>query len=67
MSELENNTNPEDQNDSETKLNRNRKSIHDIYPLISPIAAAFLGLIGGFFLYQFVGGILTFVIFGFDL
>lgn len=69
MSELENNTNPEDQNDSEnqTKLNRNRKSIHDIYPLISPIAAAFLGLIGGFFLYQFVGGILTLVIFGFDL
>ncbi len=69
MSELENNTNPEDQNDSEnqTELNRNRKSIHDIYPLISPIAAAFLGLIGGFFLYQFVGGILTLVIFGFDL
>ena len=69
MSDLENNTKSEDQKDSEnqTELNRNRKSIHDIYPLISPIAAAFLGLIGGFFLYQFVGGILTLVIFGFDL
>lgn len=69
MSDLENNANPEDQKDSknETELNRNRKSIHDIYPLISPIAAAFLGLIGGFFLYQFVGGMLTLVIFGFDL
>jgi len=69
MSDLENNTKPEDEKDSEnqTESNRNRKSIHDIYPLISPIAAAFLGLIGGFFLYQFVGGILTLVIFGFDL
>ncbi|MEJ2105514.1 MAG: hypothetical protein P8X47_13215 [Ignavibacteriaceae bacterium] len=37
------------------------------YPLISPIAAAFLGLIGGFILYQFVGGLLTLLIFGFDL
>ena len=25
---------------------------NDYYPLISPIAAAFLGLIGGFFLFQ---------------
>ncbi|NWG27972.1 MAG: CPBP family intramembrane metalloprotease [Ignavibacteriaceae bacterium] len=37
------------------------------YPLISPVAAAFLGLIGGFILYQFVGGLLTMLIFGFDL
>src|SRR3990172_8307529 len=28
-------------------------------PQISPIAAAFIGLIGGFFLYQIVGGLLT--------
>ncbi|MCZ6701831.1 MAG: CPBP family intramembrane metalloprotease [Ignavibacteria bacterium] len=69
MSDLENNANPEDQKDSknQTEANRNRKSIHDIYPLISPVAAAFLGLIGGFFLYQFIGGMLTLVIFGFDL
>ena len=37
------------------------------YPLISPIAAAFLGLIGGFILYQFVGGLMTLLLFGFDL
>ena len=37
------------------------------YPLISPVAAAFLGLIGGFILYQFVGGLLTLLLFGFDL
>jgi len=37
------------------------------YPLISPVAAAFLGLIGGFILYQFLGGLLTLLFFGFDL
>jgi len=37
------------------------------YPLISPVAAAFLGLIGGFILYQFLGGLMTLLIFGFDL
>jgi len=37
------------------------------YPLISPIAAAFLGLLGGFILYQFLGGLLTLLIFGFDI
>jgi membrane protease YdiL (CAAX protease family) len=37
------------------------------YPLISPVAAAFLGLIGGFILYQFLGGVLTLLIFGFDI
>lgn len=37
------------------------------YPLISPIAAAFLGLVGGFILYQFLGGLLTLLFFGFDL
>ena len=37
------------------------------YPLISPVAAAFLGLIGGFILYQFLGGLMTLLIFGFDI
>ncbi|HEY7751002.1 MAG TPA: CPBP family intramembrane glutamic endopeptidase [Ignavibacteriaceae bacterium] len=36
-------------------------------PLISPIAAAFIGLIGGFILYQFGGALLTILIFGFDI
>ena len=34
---------------------------------ISPIAAAFIGLAGGFFLYQIVGAILTLIIFGTNL
>ena len=66
MSDLENNDNQENP-ETPPEFNRSRRSIHDIYPLISPIAAAFIGLIGGFFLYQFVGGILTLVIFGFDI
>jgi uncharacterized protein len=38
-----------------------------INPLINPIAAAFIGLAGGFFLYQIVGGLLTVIIFGFNI
>ncbi|HRN28036.1 MAG TPA: CPBP family glutamic-type intramembrane protease [Ignavibacteriaceae bacterium] len=34
---------------------------------ISPVAAAFIGLAGGFFLYQIVGSLLTILIFGLDL
>ncbi|HMU42849.1 MAG TPA: CPBP family intramembrane metalloprotease [Ignavibacteriaceae bacterium] len=33
----------------------------------SPIAAGFIGLFGGFFLYQFVGGFLTLLVLGFDI
>jgi hypothetical protein len=40
-------------------------SLSEIHPAISPIAAAFIGLIGGFFLYQIVGGTITLIIFGF--
>ena len=40
---------------------------NDVEPLISPIAAAFIGLVGGFFLYQIIGGLLTLIIFGFNL
>lgn len=39
----------------------------DITYQISPVAAAFIGLAGGFFLYQIVGAILTIAIFGLDL
>lgn len=52
--------NPNDsnqQNDDGEKIKSN----------ISPIAAAFIGLVGGFFLYQFVGGLLSLIVFGFDL
>jgi membrane protease YdiL (CAAX protease family) len=36
-------------------------------PQISPIAAGFIGLIGGFFLYQVVGGLITIIIFGLEV
>ena len=36
-------------------------------PRISPVKAAFLGLVGVFVLFQFGGGLLTVAIFGFDL
>lgn len=39
-------------------------SLKNITPGISPIAAAFIGLLGGFFLYQIVGGVVTLLIFG---
>ena len=39
----------------------------DLELKISPVAAAFIGLVGGFFLYQIVGAILTILIFGMDL
>jgi uncharacterized protein len=38
-----------------------------ITPVIPPVTAAFIGLIGGFFLYQIVGGLLTFIVLGFDI
>lgn len=59
------NPNPElnNQNDSD-QLNHNGDYVKSN---ISPIAAAFIGLVGGFFLYQFVGGLLSLIVFGFDL
>ncbi|MEJ2493480.1 MAG: CPBP family intramembrane metalloprotease [Ignavibacteriaceae bacterium] len=66
MSEFENNPQQDDE-EEKSRIEEKLKRARETYPLISPIAAAFLGLIGGFFLYQFVGGALTLVIFGFDL
>jgi hypothetical protein len=69
MSDLEENPNPEEEKEPQehNEYDENRISVHDTYPLLSPVAAAALGLIGGFFLYQFVGGLLTLIIFGFDI
>jgi len=58
------------QNQIEPEKSANKDSstqTYSRYPLISPVAAAFLGLIGGFILYQFLGGLLTLLFFGFDL
>lgn len=69
MSDLEENPNPEEEKEpaEQQEYDENRTSVHDVYPLLSPVAAAALGLIGGFFLYQFVGGLLTLIVFGFDI
>ncbi|UCH64352.1 MAG: CPBP family intramembrane metalloprotease [Ignavibacterium sp.] len=69
MSDLEENPNQEEEKEPEehNEYAENRTSVHNVYPLLSPVAAAALGLIGGFFLYQFVGGLLTLIIFGFDI
>lgn len=61
--ELNQNTEQQSQNE----LQDQNKSSEKIKSNISPIAAAFVGLVGGFFLYQFVGGLLTLIVFGFDL
>lgn len=47
--------------------NNPEQNEHEITPLISPIAAAFIGLIGGFLLYQVVGGLITLLIFGLNI
>lgn len=69
MSDIKDNPNSNEGKDPDenNEYDENRVSVHDTYPLLSPFAAATLGLIGGFFLYQFVGGLLTLVIFGFDI
>jgi membrane protease YdiL (CAAX protease family) len=60
-------TKPENEEQDHLEKNNDSYDKPDIYPLVSPLAAAFLGLVGGFFLYQVVGGALTLLIFGFDL
>jgi hypothetical protein len=39
---------------------------NDLNYIVSPIGAAFIGLVGGFFLYQIVGGLITVLILGLD-
>jgi len=65
---MENNNQEESDIGQNQDREKERKiTINGFEPQISPITAAFIGLIGGFFLYQFVGGLLTFIIFGFDI
>jgi uncharacterized protein len=40
---------------------------YTIIPKIDPIAAAFIGLAGGFFLYQIIGSLITALLLGFDI
>ncbi len=67
----DNNSNTEDSQISLSESSEENNSNSDPDNLIEfqipPIGAAFLGLIGGFFLYQIVGALLTVLIFGLDL
>lgn len=58
-----------DQSDKQTGSERRANNSENIEMNFefSPIAAAFIGLFGGFFLYQFVGGLLTLLVLGFDI
>jgi membrane protease YdiL (CAAX protease family) len=67
MSDFINNSDSEESGKNENQDLLNKFIPESPYPLISPVAAAFLGLIGGFVLYQFAGGLLTLLIFGFDI
>lgn len=59
------------ENKDEFRLNNENQlqpdNFEGLNPIISPILAGFIGLIGGFILYQFVGGLLTIILIGFDL
>ena len=67
MEDFDNKPDSENLDQNETENNRDPEKITDPGPLISPVAAAFLGLIGGFLLYQIGGGLLTLLIFGIDI
>lgn len=64
MSE-KNNKNFEFNSEKEPEIQENNPDKVDSY--FSPIFVAFVGLIGGFFLYQIIGGLLTIFILGMDL
>ncbi len=57
----------EEQNNQENQQDTNSTLQNKVTPLIHPVAAAFIGLAGGFFLYQVIGGGLTVLIFGMDI
>lgn len=65
--DIEQNQNSESDNFPEIQSSPQLTLEEQFKPQISPIAAAFIGLIGGFFFYQIVGGLLTILIFGFNV
>jgi CAAX protease family protein len=67
MDDFNSQKNPLNDEPGEKQEQDNHLKNNEIKPVISPIAAAFIGLIGGFILYQGVGGILTILIFGVDI
>jgi membrane protease YdiL (CAAX protease family) len=64
---MEEEQNQNNQQDYKNQISADINYIGKPDPQISPIAAGFIGLIGGFFLYQIVGGLITIIIFGLDV
>jgi hypothetical protein len=58
---------PQEEAEKEETIENKNLPLAHIIPAISPIGAAFIGLLGGFFLYQVIGGLLAVIIFGMDL
>jgi len=56
-----------EENPQEKKSLEQPEQNEGLVPKISPVRAGFIGLAGGFFFYQIFGGLLTYLIFGFDL
>ncbi len=48
-------------------MSKHKNGIKNLQPLISPLTAAVIGLVGVFVLYQIGGSVLTLIIFGFDI
>ena len=65
MDEQDNNQGNTDRNDLPEQ--NTTKHERTLYPKISPVKAAFIGLAGGFFLFQIFGGVLLITIFGLKL
>ena len=55
------------QNEINPEPPKDEFSLKGLTPTISPFLAAVIGLVGGFFLYQIVGGTITLLIFGMDI
>lgn len=66
MEDYDNQENKNEENPNK-EIQTQVESYQGLNPVISPILAAFIGLVGGFILYQFVGGLLTIILIGFDL
>ena len=60
------NLNPEDFNEEPDSTEETTETNTGLTPKISPVKAGLLGLAGGFFFYQIVGGLLTLFIFGME-
>ncbi|MBZ0200222.1 MAG: CPBP family intramembrane metalloprotease [Ignavibacteriaceae bacterium] len=67
MEDFENKSGDESEQKDIEQITEETNTDKEVFARLNPIGAGFLGLFGGFFLYQFVGGGLSLLIFGMDL